>query len=140
MSDDLYQQAIKALALAGHGGGRLDHPDGTARLDNSLCGDRVTMEVRVEAGRLVGLAHQTRGCLLCSASASLIGLRAVGLRSKDLVDLAEAVEAFLDADGDLPPDLPEMDSFRPARAYPSRHGCVLLPWWALAAALAKSKG
>lgn len=140
MSDDLYQQAIKALALAGHGGGRLDHPDGVARLDNPLCGDRVTMEVRVEAGRLVGLAHQTRGCLLCSASASLIGLRAVGLRTEDLGHLAEAAESFLGANGAVPASWPEMDSFRPARAYPGRHGCVLLPWWALAAALAKTKG
>ncbi|MGB0126508.1 MAG: iron-sulfur cluster assembly scaffold protein, partial [Rhodocyclaceae bacterium] len=126
MSDDLYQQVIKTLAQADHGGGRLEQPDGAARLDNSLCGDRVTMEVRVGDGRVIALAHQTRGCLLCRASASLIGLRASGLAREELVRAAADVESLIAAAGTVPPEWPELESFLPARNYPSRHGCVLL--------------
>jgi nitrogen fixation protein NifU and related proteins len=138
MSEELYQQAIKALAQADHSGGRLEQPDGAVRLDNSLCGDRVTMEVRVRDGRVTALAHQTKGCLLCRASASLIGLRASGLARDELVRAAAAVEPLIAAAGAVPPDWPELESFLPARDYPSRHGCVLLPWQALIAALAKA--
>jgi len=47
---ELYQAAIKSLAQAATGHGRLDAPDGRALLDNPLCGDRVAMEVSLAEG------------------------------------------------------------------------------------------
>ena len=47
MGSQLYSDAILATAKARHGHGRLDHPDGTATCDNPLCGDRVTVDLRV---------------------------------------------------------------------------------------------
>ena len=66
---ELYQQAIKELAAAGAGQGRLEAPDARALLDNPLCGDRVEIEVKLSAGRIAALAHSVKGCLLCRAAA-----------------------------------------------------------------------
>ncbi len=131
----LYQDAIKQLATAAHGQGRLDVPGGEARLDNPLCGDRVNMQVAVAAGRIEALAHQTKGCLLCRAAASLIGQRAPGSDQAGIAAIAAALEQLLRDGAPAPGQWPELALFEPARNYPSRHKCVLLPFRALQAAL-----
>ena len=78
-ADDLYQQDILDLANSADGAGRLGAPDGAAQGDSPLCGDRVRMEVRLDGGHIVALAHETKGCLLCRAAAAAIGRRAAAL-------------------------------------------------------------
>lgn len=137
MSDglDLYQDAIKQMAAAAHGQGQLETAGGEATLNNPLCGDRVRLQVAVCAGRIVAIAHETRGCLLCKAAASLLGARAAGLDVAEIDATTLALEAML-KDPAMPPTAwPELAMFRPAQAYPSRHKCALLPFHALQQAL-----
>lgn len=131
----LYHDAIKRMADAAHGAGALATPDGEARLDNPLCGDRVRMQVALDAGRITALAHETRGCLLCRAAASLLGTRAAGLDAGAVAAAAMAAERVLRDGAVAPGDWPELAMFAPARAFPSRHRCVLLPFRALQAAI-----
>ena len=133
--DALYQEAIKQFAAAAHGQGQLDNASGEARLDNRLCGDRVHMQVSVAAGRIAALAHQTRGCLLCRAAASLLGARAVGEDAAAIEALADQLDAMLTNGAAIPAAWPELAMFVPARTYASRHRCVLLPFRALVDAL-----
>lgn len=137
MSDGhaLYQEAIKQAAAAASGSGELARADGEARLDNPLCGDRVRMQVVLDSGRIAAIAHQTRGCLLCRAGASLLGARAAGM-DRNQVDHLTAALARILADQEMASDAwPELAMFAPAHAHPSRHKCALLPFKALQAAL-----
>jgi len=131
----LYQDAIKQFAHADHGRGQLANATGEAKLDNPLCGDRVRMQVRVASGRVAGIAHETRGCLLCRAAASLIGSRATGQDQVGIEAVVDALDTMLKDGAPAPSAWPELSMFAPARAYPSRHRCVLLPFQALLAAL-----
>lgn len=137
--DSLYQDALKQLARAAHGGGRLaaamNGKIGEARLDNPLCGDRVSMQVAVGRGHIDALAHETRGCLLCRAAASAIGLRAPGLDRAAIEGAADALAGMLEHGAAPPAAWPELAVFAPARDYPGRHGCILLPFRALLCAL-----
>ena len=133
----LYQDAIKQLAQAAHGHGQLESAMGEARLDNPLCGDRVSMQVALDSGRITAIAHQTKGCLLCRAAASLLGARAVGQDAAAIESVAGGLEAMLKGAAPIPAAWPELAMFIPARAYASRHRCVLLPFRALQAALGK---
>ena len=133
----LYQDAIKQMAQAAHGNGQLDCANGEARLDNPLCGDRVRMQVALDGGRITAIAHQTKGCLLCRAAASLLGARAVGQDAAAIESVAGALDAMLKGAAPIPAAWPELGMFIPARAYASRHRCVLLPFRALQAALGK---
>lgn len=135
MSDALYQQAIKDLAKAAHGAGRLDTPDGEASLDNPLCGDRVHMEVVRDNGRIVELKHETKGCLLCRASASVLGQHAIGKTAGEIAAVRDALQNMLDTADAAPLAWRELEVFAPASRFPSRHQCVLLPFRALLAAL-----
>ena len=91
MSDQLYQERIVALAKAKTGAGKLESPTKSVRRDNPLCGDRVTIDVRLADGKIAEIAHQVRGCLLCQASASALAAVAVGRDAAGIAALASAI-------------------------------------------------
>jgi nitrogen fixation NifU-like protein len=91
----LYDEAIKALARAAHGAGSLSAPDALVRLDNPYCGDRIDLALTLNGSRIGAVAHDTRGCLLCCASASLIGLRAPGADMRQVEHAIAASDALL---------------------------------------------
>ncbi len=135
---DLYHQALVRLARAADGAGRIEGATAGATVDNPLCGDRVTVEVRLAGGCVAALAHRVRGCILCQASASLLGRAAPGRTPAELAGAQAALAALLRS-GAPPPQGPFADLafFAPVRAVPSRHRCALLPFEALARALAE---
>lgn len=134
-STGLYQDTIKQFAQAAHGHGQLAQYSGEAKLDNPLCGDRVRMQVALADGRIEAVAHETKGCLLCRAAASALGAHAAGLDLAAIEVATAAVEDMLKKGAPLPAGWLELAMFEPARAYPSRYRCVLLPFRALLAAL-----
>ena len=93
MSDELYQERIVALAKAKTGAGKLAAPTKSARRDNPLCGDRVTIDVKLDGtARIAEIAHQVRGCLLCQASASALASVAVGRDAAGIAELRHDAE------------------------------------------------
>jgi nitrogen fixation NifU-like protein len=137
LSDAIYHEAIKDLAQRTHGSGQLLAPDCGARLDNPLCGDRIDIALRLaDDGRIAELAHRTKGCLLCRASASILGLHAPGQTPGAIDGIRAELTAMLAAGGQVP-EWPELGLFLPVRPHRSRHDCVLLPFRALQMALSR---
>ncbi len=134
MNDQLYQERIVALAKAKTGAGKLDNPTRSARRDNPLCGDRVTIDVRLDGqGKISEIAHQVRGCLLCQASAAALAATAIGKDAGGIAELRHDAERAL---GREPGEAGEpFSAFAPVAAHKSRQECVLLPFEALKEAL-----
>ena len=136
MNDNLYQEAILGHARSELRAGRLADPDATATADNPLCGDRVTFDVRIAAGRIADIAHHTRGCVLCKAAAAILAERAVGTTGAEAAAAADELRAMLEANGPPPAgEWADLAAFVPVADHRSRHTCVLLPFDALAMAL-----
>ena len=134
MSDQLYQDRIVALAKAKTGAGKLAAPTKSARRDNPLCGDRVTIDVRLDdRGRIAEIAHQVRGCLLCQASASALSSVAVGRDTAGIDDLRHDAERAIGREEGEAAE--PFAAFAPVKSHKSRHECVLLPFEALTEAL-----
>jgi SUF system NifU family Fe-S assembly protein len=137
--DDLYHQAILDLARRATGHGRLETPQASARVDNPLCGDRVTLDLQLEDGRVSAIGHEVRGCLLCQAAATAIGLRAPGQTPAELHATRERLKQLIvqgPMDEAANEDLwSELAAFAPVHRHKSRHECVLLPFEALTRAL-----
>jgi nitrogen fixation NifU-like protein len=138
VNDDLYRERMLRLAGGGDSGEPLADANASVTLDNPLCGDRVTVELRCdEQGRVMALAHGARGCVLCRAATAVLGANAPG---RDLSELA-AVRARLQGqlrDGAPPPDdapWSDLAVFTPVAPHKSRHDCVLLPFDAALQAL-----
>jgi nitrogen fixation NifU-like protein len=139
-SDALYQDALLRLARAARGAGRLAAPSATASRDNPLCGDDVTIEVTVRQGRVADVGHRVRGCVLCQAAASVIGSAAPGRSAEEIARARAVLHAMLREGGSVPASpWEELAVFLPVKDVPSRHECVLLPFDALADALARAK-
>ena len=128
MTDDpLYRREVMRLAADAIGAGHLPAPDASATAHNPACGDKVTVELALEAGRIRALAHTTRACVLTQASAALLAVKAPGQSRADLQTLADEVRAFLGGahSGVLAPD--GYQAFDGVAGHAGRHVCVLLP-------------
>jgi len=124
MTDDpLYRREILRLAADATGAGHLPAPDASATAHNPACGDRVTVELALEAGRITAMAHTTRACVLTQASAALLAAKAPGQSQADLQALADRVRAFL-AGASAPEGYQAFDG---VAGHAGRHVCVLLP-------------
>lgn len=128
MSEALYQDAIMGHARAPRRAGALEAPRRRVTLDNPLCGDRVTVDLRLADGRIADIAQTVRGCALCKASASVLAAHAIGTDADGLAALHREVGAML-RDAAPPPGagFDEYVIFEPARQARSRHDCILLP-------------
>ena len=135
-----------AAAHRATGRGRLEAPDATATVDNPLCGDRVTMDVRragrkaggagAEAAEITEIGQVVRGCVLCEAAAAVIVEVGTRADEAELRAASERVRRMIESGGPPPEGgWKKAEMFLPVRAHPSRHDCVLLPFQALLRAL-----
>jgi nitrogen fixation NifU-like protein len=141
VSEVIYQEALMRLAASADGAGRLPRPDATARRDNPLCGDEVTLDLELRGGLIQAVGHRVRGCLLCRAAAAALARGAVGRSAAELGEVRARLEAMLRA-GAPPPEgaFAELSAFLPVREVASRQQCVLLPFEALQDALRQAGG
>ncbi len=138
MSDDLYQQAILQRAKTPAHAGRLASPDVSVTVDNPLCGDRITLDLKFREQIIAEVGHQVRGCALCQASASVMAAAIVGQTTAAALAAQDKVKAML-ASGEAPPaPWEELAIFTPVRRHKSRHDCVVLPFDALSQAIVQA--
>ena len=130
MSEALYHKALVDRARAGFGKGRLPDATSSATVDNPLCGDRVTLDLAVQDGRIAAIGHHVRGCLLCEAAAATIAEYGRGADQATLDAMSAAARALM-AEGTLDPHWQCLEIFRPVHGAKSRRECVLLPFEAL---------
>lgn len=135
MSEDLYHKTL--LDLAALPEERLERPDRSATVDNPLCGDRITVDIKLEDGKITEVGHEVRACLICQATAAVLSRSAVGRTEAEIHAAAQDVREMLKSGAEPPEgDWGEMANFQPVADYRSRHGCVLLPFDAVKKAFA----
>jgi nitrogen fixation NifU-like protein len=141
MSDQIYQTDLLRIAGAAHGHGRLPSPQASVTLDNPMCGDRVTIDITLDAdGKVAEIAQTTRACVLCQASASIIAAHAPGQAGEEIAAVERAVSDMLKTGGEAPAgDWADLAVFAPVRETRSRHVCVLLPFETVSAAIAEAR-
>lgn len=123
----LYSQRILALAADIPHLGRLEAPDATATKRSPLCGSTVTVDLKLEEGRIIAYGQEVRACALGQASAAVSGAQIVGRTRMEVEQARDALRAMLKSGGPVP-DAP-FDGFEvlePARDYKNRHASILL--------------
>ena len=140
MFDDvraLYSDAIRQHGRHPTHAGRLDHADGSAKGDNPMCGDRVTVFIRRAGDTISEASFEARGCEISLASADLMCEAVAGQAVERVRGLADDVEAMART-GQCDVCDAAMSRLQPLAAvhdFPSRVKCVTLPWRALVAAM-----
>jgi nitrogen fixation protein NifU and related proteins len=137
---DLYQRVILEHNARPHNLGPLPSATHEAEVHNALCGDQVTVRLRVEGDRIAEARFEGEGCAVSRASASLLTMAVAGRAPGE----AEAIARELDKLVSRGPEhdmadralLGELVSLEGVRDVPSRRRCATLPWEAMRAALA----
>jgi nitrogen fixation protein NifU and related proteins len=133
---DLYRDVILDHNRQPRNFGRLDPADALADGHNPLCGDRLTISLRLAGDTITDIRFEGKGCAISTASASLM-TEAVKGRSRDSVhDLFGRIHALLTQPG-VPADesLGKLAALSGVREFPARVKCASLCWHTLNAAL-----
>jgi nitrogen fixation protein NifU and related proteins len=103
---------------------------------NPLCGDRLTVYLRIAEGVITDISFQGSGCAISKASASLM---TESLKGKSVVDATALFNRFqhmVTASPDSPIDqLGKLTALGGVRQFPIRVKCASLAWHTMRAAL-----
>ena len=104
---------------------------------NPLCGDRLTLYVKLEGEKIADVAFQGSGCAISKASASLM---TEAVKGKTVAEARQLFEQFHDMVTSSPetaaPDLGKLSVLSGVREYPTRVKCASLAWHTMKAAVA----
>lgn len=136
----LYSARILALAADIPHLGRLDAPQATVKKRSPLCGSTVTVDLRLENGRVAEFAQDVKACALGQASAAVVGGAVIGATRPQIEAARDQLKAMLKSDGPVP-DAPfdGLEVLLPARDYKNRHASILLALEATAEAMEKAE-
>ena len=112
--------------------------DAQARGHNPLCGDELTVFVRMKGEELEEIRFEGKGCAISTASASLMTEAVKGKSRQSIAQLFEQVHALLTQQGGSAANLGKLAALSGVREYPARVKCASLCWHTLNAALAHS--
>ncbi len=132
----LYSARILALAADIPHLGRLEAPDATVKRRSPLCGSTVTVDVKVENGRLTELGQDVKACALGQAAAAVAAGAAVKASLGVITKGRDQLRAML-KDGGPVPEAP-FDGFEiltPAVDYKNRHASIMLSMEAIVEAM-----
>jgi len=106
---------------------------------NPLCGDKMTLYVKLDGDTISDVSFKGTGCAISVASSSLMTERVKGASIGDTLRLFEKVHHMLTIQ-DTEPDaeMEKLAALAGVREYPSRVKCASLAWHALKAALTGS--
>jgi len=136
---DLYREVILDHNRQPRNFGELDDADRVIDGVNPLCGDHLTLYVKLDGDTVEDIRFKGTGCAISVASSSLMTERVKGRSLRDSLALFEKIHTMLTvADDDQAKSIEGLDKLAAlsgVRDYPTRVKCASLAWHALKTAL-----
>ena len=132
----LYQEVILDHNRKPRNWGVLADASHKAEGHNPLCGDHLTLTLKLRDEAVEAIHFQGESCAICKASASMM---TTAVKGKSKGDAEQMIQEFRDmATGQLdaaaPHHLGRLTVFAGVRDLPTRVKCAILPWHTLQAA------
>src|SRR6202050_103346 len=126
---ELYRDVILDHNRSPRNFGRLEPADAQAAGHNPLCGDKLTLTLRMQDDRVQDLRFEGQGCAISTASASLMTEAVKGRNRQEIARLYGEVHALLTAPTGAPdPELGKLAALGGGAEYPARVKCDSLFW------------
>lgn len=138
---ELYREVILDHNRHPRNFGELEDADRVVEGINPLCGDRMTLYVKMDDEKVRDIRFKGTGCAISVASSSLMTERAKGGSVEELRTLFEQVREMLTGEAPGAVQLEGLDKLAAlsgVREYPTRVKCATLAWHALNSAIAGS--
>ena len=137
--DELYQEIILDHYKKPRNPGRLADAQVEVRHYNPVCGDELTVGLRLDDDRVAGIAVDAVGCSISQASASVMTEQVIGRSLADALASGEAFRRLLHGEAEPDEDvLGDGVAFQGVVRYPVRVKCALLGWMAFKDAAARA--
>ena len=136
--EDLYREVILDHNKNPRNFGELADADRTVEGVNPLCGDKMTLYVKLDDGRISDIRFKGTGCAISVASSSLMTERIKGASVDESLQLFDTIHHMLtdtELDDETITELGKLAALSGVREYPSRVKCASLAWHALKSAL-----
>ena len=136
---DLYRDVILDHNRAPRNFGALEHADAQADGHNPLCGDRLTVALKMNGDKVEDVRFEGKGCAISTAAASLMTEAIKGKDRAAIGDLFTRIHTLLTDQNAAPaPELGKLAALSGVREFPARVKCASLCWHTLNAALDQS--
>jgi len=140
--NDLYQEVILDHNKRPRNWGDLPEANRQAVGHNPLCGDKITVYLRLDKGRVAEIKFKGAGCAISTASASIMTELVKG---KTLAEVEKLFGTFrrlvTGAESSTESaDIGKLAVFQGVCEYPVRVKCATLAWHTMLAALRESSG
>lgn len=136
---DLYQSVILDHNKAPRNFGSLEDHDRSANGHNPLCGDKLTLELKLDGeNRVTDVRFSGMGCAISTASASLMTEFARGKTKDEILETKNRFHEMLTGnpnEASNTEDLGKLAVFGGVREFPARVKCATLSWHTMEAAL-----
>ena len=133
---DLYRDVILDHNRSPRNFGRLEPADAEALGHNPLCGDSLSLTLRLADERLSEIRFNGQGCAISVASASMMSEAVSGKSLSEVEALYREVHALLTEPAHVPAlPLGKLMALGGVREFPARVKCASLCWHTLHAAL-----
>ena len=132
----LYQEVILDHNKKPRNYGTIAHASHHADGENPLCGDHISVTLKLDGENIAAIAFEGESCAICKASASMM---TAAVKGKTCADAEILIREFRDmVTGKLEPaasdHIGRLAVFAGVRDLPSRVKCAILPWHTLHAA------
>jgi len=134
---DLYQEILLEHNSKPRNFNKVDGANQTADGYNPLCGDQITLYLKVVDGVIDDVGFQGSGCAISRASASMM---TQSIKGQSLEKVEEIFEAFhymiTEPGGEIDLDtLGDLETLSGINEFPTRIKCAVLAWHTMNAAL-----
>ena len=137
---ELYRDVILDHNKRPRNFGRIEPSDSHAEGHNPLCGDRLTVWLRLKDDRIEDIRFEGKGCAISTASASLMTEAVKGKDKATVQSLYGRIHSLLTRQ-DVVADasLGKLAALSGVREFPARVKCASLCWHTLNAALERGE-
>ncbi len=134
MDNELYQEVLLQHSKRPRNFGPLENATHAADGHNALCGDEISVALRIEDDRVAEARFTGSACAICTASASIMTGEVKGLTCAAVETLASQFRRLAkDGTGvDVPVKLKVLGG---VHQFPQRVKCAVLPWETLVSAM-----
>lgn len=135
---DLYREVILDHNRSPRNFGEIKNADRVVNGVNPLCGDKMTLYLKLDGDRIDDARFEGTGCAISVASSSLMTERIKGAGIDETLELFDAVHGMLTGATEPNEKMEKLAALAGVRDYPSRVKCASLAWHALKTALSSS--
>jgi nitrogen fixation NifU-like protein len=131
--DDLYRRVIMDHYQRPRNRGRFEDGAVTIDMNNPTCGDRISLQLRVEDGKIEEAKFLGEGCSISQASASMMTEAIKGLSIEEALRLSGLFSEMMqgkEVDTEQFP-LEDIEALQGVAKFPARIKCATLAWKAL---------